>query len=169
MKNVVLIGGVHIQDHEFFYPKYRLSEELNIKTLVATPNNESVMTNKGSKILSDLAIEVLRVEDFDGVVIPGGAHAIEYLRQNRKLIDFVQGMNLAKKPIASICQGSQILISAKAVPGRKVSGYYSISEDITNAGGIYLDLPVVIDANLITTAHYKHMGPWMKEFILSLN
>ena len=78
-------------------------------------------------------------------------------------------MNLAGKPIASICQGAQILISAKAVRGRTLSGYYSISEDIVNAGGTYLDLPAVIDKNLVTTAHYKDMGPWMKEFISLFN
>jgi protease I len=167
--NVALIGGAHVQDHEFFYPKYRLSEELNLKTLVATPGKELVLSNKGSKIIPDLAIEELSALDFQGVVIPGGALAIEYLRQNKALIKFVESMNLANKAIASICQGAQILISAKAVQGRTVSGYYSISEDIVNAGGTYLDLPTVIDKNLITTAHYKDMGPWMKEFILILN
>lgn len=169
MINIALIGGAHVQDHEFFYPKYRLSEELEFKTLVATPGKELVLTNRGSKIIPDLAIEDLNVMDFQGVVIPGGALAIEYLRQNKALINFVEKMNSASKPIASICQGAQILISAKAVRGRTLSGYYSISEDIVNAGGTYLDLPAVIDKNLITTAHYKDMGPWMKEFISLFN
>lgn len=166
---VLLIGGKLIQDHEFFYPKYRLSEELNISVDVATPECQPCETNKGSKIVPTLAIEEVDISVFDGLVIPGGAHAIEYLRQNQKLIELTQKANELNKVIASICQGSQILISAKCVKGRTVSGYYSIKDDIVNAGGKYLDLPVVEDGNLVCTAHYKDMGPWMKRFIEVLN
>ena len=166
---VLLIGGKIIQDHEFFYPKYRLSEELDISVDVATPEGQPCETNKGSKIVPTLAIEEVDISTFDGLVIPGGAHAIEYLRQNQKLIELTQKANELNKVIASICQGSQILISAKCVKGRTVSGYYSIKDDIINAGGKYLDLPVVQDGNLVCTAHYKDMGPWMKRFIDVLN
>jgi protease I len=55
------------------------------------------------------------------------------------------------------------LISAKVVKGRKVSGYYSIKDDIINAGAEYVDAPSVADGNLITCPHYKHLGDWMKE------
>jgi protease I len=67
-----------------------------------------------------------------------------------------------KKIIGSICSAAQLLISAKIVKNRKVSGYYSMIDDIENAGAKYLDLPAVIDDNLVTTAHYKDMGPWMR-------
>ena len=53
------------------------------------------------------------------------------------------------------------LISAKIVKGKKIAGYYSLEDDITNAGAIYTDLPSVVDGKIITTAHYKDMGPWM--------
>ena len=56
----------------------------------------------------------------------------------------------------------------KVVKDRKISGYYSMIDDLINAGAIYTDLPAVIDKNIITTAHYKDMGPWMKEVIKSL-
>lgn len=168
-KKVLLIGGKLIQDHEFFYPKYRLSEEVNLTIDVATPDGQPCESNKGSKILPNLAIESVNIGNYDGLVIPGGAHAIEYLRQNSKLIELTSNANEKGVVIASICQGSQILISAKCVKGRTVSGYYSIKDDIENAGGKYLDMPVVQDGNLICTAHYKDMGPWMKRFIDVLN
>ena len=63
----------------------------------------------------------------------------------------------------------QLLISAKVVKGRKIAGYYSMKDDLINAGAIYTDLPAVVDQNIITTAHYKDMGPWMKEALKSLN
>ena len=74
-----------------------------------------------------------------------------------------------KKIIACICSGAQLLISAKVVKGRKISGYYSMKDDLINAGAIYTDLPAVIDDNIITTAHYKDMGPWMKAVIEKIN
>ena len=58
-----------------------------------------------------------------------------------------------------------MLISAKIVKNKKIAGYYALEDDITNAGAIYTDLPAVIDENIITTAHYKDMGPWMKAAI----
>jgi hypothetical protein len=52
MSKIVLIGGKHVQDHEFFYPKYRLSEETNFSVFVATPSGEECTTNKGSIIIA---------------------------------------------------------------------------------------------------------------------
>ena len=116
-----------------------------------------------------MAIEEVNPDDFDALIIPGGAHAIEYVRQIRALIDLTSKMNEQGKVIASICQGSQILISARIVKGRNVSGYYSIKDDIENAGGNYVDEAFVTDKNLVTTAHYKDLGPWMKEFVRLVN
>ncbi len=56
-----------------------------------------------------------------------------------------------------------MLISAKIVKGKKISGYYSIKDDIENAGAIYVDAPAVVDGNIVTSPHYKHMGDWMRE------
>ena len=69
---------------------------------------------------------------------------------------------IKKKIIACICSGAQLLISAKIVKGRDISGYYSMMDDLINAGANYIDEKSVVDDNIITTAHYKDMGPWMK-------
>ena len=87
---------------------------------------------------------------------------MEKIRQDRNIINFIKEFNEKEKIIACICSGAQMLISAKAVNGRKISGYYSMRDDIENAGGIYQDLPAVVDKNIVTTAHYKDLGPWMK-------
>lgn len=166
---ILLIGGKLIQDHEFFYPKYRVTEEENFQLSIATPQGAECQTNKGTTIKPDLSIEEANANDFDALIIPGGAHAIEYVRQIKELIELTSAMDAQGKIIASICQGSQILISAKVVKGRNVSGYYSIRDDIENAGGVYKDEKFVTDKNLVTTAHYKDLGPWMKEFVKLVN
>ena len=87
---------------------------------------------------------------------------------NKDIIKFISDFDKEKKIIACICSGAQLLISAKVVKGRKIAGYYSMKDDLINAGANYTDLPAVIDDNIITTAHYKDMGPWMKEVIKKL-
>ena len=89
---------------------------------------------------------------------------MEKVRQEKKIIEFISKFN-NQKIIACICSGAQLLISAKIVKDRKIAGYYSMKDDLINAGAKYTDLPAVVDDNIVTTAHYKDMGPWMREVI----
>ena len=122
--------------------------------------------NKDQKIKK---IDEVKVDDYDVLIIPGGVKAMEKIRQDTRIIEFISSFNSKNKLIACICSGAQLLISAKVVKNRKIAGYYSMKDDLTNAGAIYTDLPAVVDNNIITTAHYKDMGPWMKEVIKNLN
>ena len=94
---------------------------------------------------------------------------MEKIRLNKGLIKFISEFYNNGKIIACICSGVQLLISAKIVKGKHIAGYYSLEDDITNAGAIYTDKEVVIDKNIFTTAHYKDMGPWMGAVINHLN
>ena len=162
MKKAIIITGKMVQDHEFIYPFYRL-QEAGFQVDVAVRNKETVMGQLGAaKIVPTKDIKGLEVNDYDLLVIPGGAKCQEYLRQDQEALQFIHDFDAAGKTIAAICHGSQMLISAKVVKGRRISGYYSIKDDINNAGATYVDEPAVVDRNIITTAHYKDMGPWMK-------
>ena len=88
---------------------------------------------------------------------------MEYLRQEREAIQAIKDFYEKDKVIASICHGTQMLISAKIVKGKRISGYYSIKDDIENAGATYVDAPAVVDGDIVTSPHYKHMGDWMRE------
>ena len=94
--------------------------------------------------------------------MPGGVKAMEKIRLNKKLINFISEFYNTGNTIGCICSGVQLMISAKIVKNKKIAGYYSLEDDIVNAGAIYTDLPAVVDGNIVTTAHYKDMGPWMK-------
>ena len=74
---------------------------------------------------------------------------MEKVRQNKNIIKFISDFDKQKKIIGCICSGAQLLISAKVVKDRKISGYYSMMDDLINAGAIYTDLPAVIDKNII--------------------
>jgi len=173
MKKAIIISGNLAQDHEFIYPYYRLLEEeilvdvcmlegKAVKGILGTtlpPNKEQTVKT----------IQEIKVENYDILVIPGGVKAMEKVRQNKDIIKFISDFDKQKKIIACICSGAQLLISAKIVKGRKIAGYYSMKDDLINAGAEYTDLPAVVDQNIVTTAHYKDMGPWMKTVIQLIN
>jgi len=173
MKKAIIISGNLAQDHEFIYPYYRLLEEeilvdvcmlegKAVKGILGTtlpPNKEQTVKT----------IQEIKVENYDILVIPGGVKAMEKVRQNKDIIKFISDFDKQKKIIACICSGAQLLISAKIVKGRKIAGYYSMEDDLINAGAEYTDLPAVVDQNIVTTAHYKDMGPWMKTVIQLIN
>jgi protease I len=159
-KNSIIIAGNYVQDHEFIYPYYRLLEEEFKVTVVINENQKvkgilgtDIPPNKDQKILS---IEEVNEKDFNLLIIPGGVKSMEKVRQNKKIINFISNFNNQGKVIGCICSG---------VKNRRISGYYALEDDITNAGAIYTDLPAVIDDNIITTAHYKDLGPWMKSVL----
>ena len=161
MKTALILTGNLVQDHEYIYPYYRVQED-GYKVDVAVRGKKQVNGIIGSKIIPTKDIPELKIEDYDLLVLPGGAKSMEYMRQDKEILQFISDFNDSGKVIASICHAAQLLISAKVVKGRKISGYYSIKDDINNAGAIYTDEPAVVDGNIVSTAHYKDLGPWMK-------
>ena len=159
-KKALIITGKLVQDHEFIYPYYRLQEDGYLVD-IATPDGKETNGQIGIKIIPNKKTEDINIEEYEILVLPGGAKCMEYLRQDKKTIEFIHNFHSTGKIIASICHAAQLLISAKIVNGRRISGYYSLQDDIQNAGATYIDEPVVIDENIVTTAHYKDLGIWM--------
>lgn len=102
------------------------------------------------RVTVDLAASAARVADFDAVVIPGG-HAPDRMRMRHAMVDLAADAMAAGKPVAAICHGPQVLISANVLHGRMLTCWPSIAVDVKNAGGLYVDRPVVRDGNLITS------------------
>src|SRR5213596_2160709 len=101
-------------------------------------------------VTSDLAAGSARIQDFDALVVPGG-HAPDRMRMRHAMVDFAREAMDARKPVAAICHGPQLLISANVLRGRTLTCWPSIAIDVKNAGGLYVDKPVVEDGNLITS------------------
>lgn len=167
-KKALFLTWTGYSDEELIYAYYRLKEDdFDIKILSnvvsAKDNPKPLKGVNGCSFHSDESVKnVYEYHDCGFLVLPGGVKGMEKLRQEKQVIDFITEWDKQGKTIASICHGSQLLISAKILKGRRCSGYYSIADDITNAGGVYVDEPVVVDGNLITTAHYKDQGKWMR-------
>jgi protease I len=104
----------------------------------------------GTVVKSDIAAGAARAGDFDAVVIPGG-YAPDKMRMRHAMVDLARDLMEAGKPVAAICHGAQVLISANVLRGRTLTCWPSIAIDVKNAGGLYVDKPVVTDGNLITS------------------
>jgi protease I len=105
---------------------------------------------RGGQVTATLAAGKARAREFDAIVIPGG-HAPDRMRMRHAMVDLVRDMVGAGKPVAAICHGPQLLISVNALRGRTVTCWPSIAIDVKNAGGLYVDKPVVEDGNIITS------------------
>lgn len=122
---------------------------------------------KGTTVIAELAAGKARARDFDAVVIPGG-HAPDRMRMRHAMVDLVRDMVGAGKPVAAICHGPQLLISVNALRGRTVTCWPSIAIDVKNAGGLYVDKPVVVDGNIITARKPDDIPPFSQAIIHAL-
>jgi len=105
-----------------------------------------------AEVMIDHSIEQVTVNDFDALLIPGG-YSPDRLRVNEHVVKFVKDFVESGKPVFSICHGPQLLITAKVLEGRKITGWKSIKQDIINAGAEYLDQEVVEDGNIISSRY----------------
>ena len=168
----LIITWENFQDQELVYPFYRLKEETD-KVVVMSNVVGKFFGIMGSNMTSHVLVNELNNKDFfnyyldnfDLLVLPGGVKALEKLRQEKQVINFISEWNKRGKVIASTCHGAQLMISAKIVAGREISGYYSLEDDINNSGAKYVNAPVVVDGNIVSSPHYDHMGIWMKTAI----
>ena len=86
---------------------------------------------------------------------------MEHMRLDERLVEFVAAFHKAGKVVASICSGPMLLISAGLVKGRRIACYPAWRIDVENAGGEFVDMPAVVDDRIVTSPHYRHVGPWM--------
>jgi protease I len=157
-KRVAILLESKYNEFEFWYPYFRMKEAGALVSIVGTGPKEYLGSNglpaphpSVRESLEELVLaETVRVEDFDGVIVPGG-FAPDYMRRNPALIQFVRDMHAAGRIVAAICHAGWVLVSAGVLKGKRATCFYAIKDDVINAGARYLDRPVVRDGNLITS------------------
>jgi protease I len=107
-----------------------------------------------------MVIDQADASDFDGLLLAGGGSP-EKLRGYPRVISFVQDIFVQKKPIAAICHGPMIMISAGIVKGRAMTCVPSIGIDLANAGAVYVDRPLVVDGNIATSRTPRDMDQFV--------
>ncbi|MGC1182662.1 type 1 glutamine amidotransferase domain-containing protein [Legionella sp.] len=132
----------------------RALENAGAKTFLISPEKNVQgwhHMDKGDTFPIDVSLKEAREEDYDAVLLPGGVMNPDRLRTLPEAVNFVKEMNKKSKPIAAICHGPWLLINAAVVDGRKVTSWSSIRTDLINAGAHWVDQPVVLDHNLLTS------------------
>jgi protease I len=153
-RKVIMLVEEGYEDLEFWYPKIRLMEE-GAEIVVAGREKRPYPSKHGYEADVDATLSEVDPARFDALIIPGGVKCPDRLRRYKEVLELVKEMDKAGKIIASICHGPWVLISAGILKGRRATSYFSIRDDIVNAGAAYVDDPVVVDGNLVTSR-----GPW---------
>jgi len=137
------------EDLELWYPKLRL-EESGYAIQCAAPEIKTYTGKHGYPAPADLLLRDARSRDFCGLLVPGGFMP-DKLRRDPKVLSLTREFFEQGKLVAFICHGGWIPISAKILNGRRVTGSRGIKDDLENAGGLWVDEPVVVDGNLISS------------------
>ena len=163
MKKILIITADKCDDSEVLYPYYRIIEE-GFEPTIASFEKTIVNAKYHFSIAADIAVDEIDASKYDGLILPGGM-APEKLRQNKAVLDAVKAFDADKKPIAAICHGQQILISAGVLDGRNATCYPGIKDDVINSGAIYEDKCVVVCENLVTSRRPEDLPYFMQEFL----
>jgi protease I len=167
MQNVLLAFVDEIyEDLELWYPKLRL-EEAGYAVRLAGPQIKTYSGKHGYPATADLTLEQARSADFGGLLIPGGFMP-DKLRRDPKVLSLTREFFEQGKLVAFICHGGWIPISAKILKGKKSTGSRGIKDDLENAGAVWVDEPVVVDGNLIssrTPVDLPHFAKAMVDFL----
>jgi deglycase len=107
--------------------------------------------DKGETFRVGKHVSQAEVEDYDGLVLPGGVANPDFLRTDEQAVAFVKGFFEAGKPVGVICHGPWTLVEADVVKGRKLTSWPSLRTDIRNTGGKWVDEEVVVDAGLVSS------------------
>lgn len=148
-KKVAVILANNYEDIEHTSPVDALREAGAEVTIIGM-NMEKITGKKGDEQTPDITLDDARPDDFDMLLIPGGGSP-ENLRIDSRAVAFTKNFVESGKPVASICHGPQLLISADVLKERTVTAVNKIRDDIRNAGGLYVDEAIVVDGNLISS------------------
>jgi protease I len=157
-KTVLAFLGEIYEDLELWYPRLRL-EEAGFAVKCAAPELKTYAGKHGYPAAADLLLSEARSDDFCGLLVPGGFMP-DKLRRDPKVLSLTREFFERGRLVAFICHGGWIPISAKILSGRRVTGSRGIKDDLENAGGRWVDEPVVVDGNLISSRTPRDLAPF---------
>ena len=153
-KKVAILVADGFEQVEMTKPREALDEagaETKIVSLKSGKIQGMNHADKGDKFEVDLTVNEARPEEFDALLIPGGLYNPDSMRMNEKVLAFSRHFFREGKPVAAICHGPQVLVSADLVRGRKMTSWPAIQVDMRNAGARWVDEEVVVDNGLVSS------------------
>lgn len=171
-KKIAILATHGFEESELSSPKEYL-EQQGWTTDIVSPTLGTIKAwaekDWGKEYEVDVTLDEASASDYDALVLPGGVINPDQLRTNESALSFVQDFFNQHKPVAAICHGPQILISAEAVKGRKLTSVKSISIDLKNAGAIWEDSEVVVDNGLVTSRTPEDLPAFNAKMVEEIN
>ncbi len=163
----LILSADGFEDSELLCPMYRLREE-GFQVDIAAPEWGEIKGKRGYTVTANLSFDDVQSSGYKILVIPGGK-APEAIRGIPRVQDIVKDFFKDQRPVAAICHGPQVLISAGVIQGRKATGYKAIAGEMRSAGVEYVDAEVVVDGNLITSRQPSDIPAFNREIVTALN
>jgi protease I len=168
MAKVAVIIADLFEDSEYTEPAQALRQAGHELIHIGLQAGQTVRGKKNNTpVVIDLAVQDTRAADFDALLIPGG-YSPDKLRADPQAVEFVRQFMQSNKPVFSICHGPQLLITAKSLEGRRLTGWKSIRQDIIYAGANFIDEEMVEDGNLITSRSPKDLPAFIRACLAKL-
>ncbi len=165
---VAILATDLFEEPELIEPRKAL-QEAGAETVVIAPHGGEIMgvkhDTKTKTVRVDMTLDQAKPEAFDAVLLPGGAMNADALRMEKKAQQFVQHMERERKPIAVICHGPWLLVSAGLVKGRHMTSYFTIQDDLKNAGARWTDDPAIRDRNWVSSRQPSDIPDFNKYMI----
>ena len=166
---VAILATDLFEETELTEPRKAL-DEAGATTVVIAPHPGEIKAAQHGKVTShtvkvDQIMTEADPEKFDAVLLPGGAKNAEALRLDQLAQEFVRHMDQMHRPIAVICHGGWLLISAHLVKGRHLTSYKAIQTDFVNAGAFWYDKEVVRDGNLVSSRQPSDIPRFNQEML----
>jgi protease I len=159
----LIVSADHFEDSELLFPFYRL-QEAGLAVDVASISRGKISGKHGYEVVVDKALAEVDPQAYDLLVLPGGK-APATLRKEAAALAIAQDFMRGDKPVAAICHGPQILISAGVLVGRRATCYRSVAEELKQAGALYEDQEVVVDGKLVTSRQPADLPAFMREMV----
>ena len=166
-KRVAILAENLYQEMELWVPYYRLKEEGADVRVVGTGGAKSCTSKHGYPVNVDTQAEAANAVEFDAVVIPGG-YAPDLMRRSSAMVALVREAYRQGKVVAAICHAGWMLCSADILRGKRATSFFSIKDDMSNAGATWVDQEVVVDGNLITSRKPDDLPAFCREIVLAL-
>jgi protease I len=156
------------EDSEFKVPYDRLRAAGYQVEIIGTEAGQKLEGKKKQETATtDLGIDDADVGEYEGLLIPGG-HSPDQLRADERFVDFVKAFDATGRPLAAVCHGPQLLLTAGLVPGRTLTAWKTVQEDLRQAGADVQDREVVVDDNWITSRKPDDLEAFSAKFIEEL-
>jgi deglycase len=166
--SVVCLLGQGFEDAEFRVPYDRLRAAGVRVDVVGPKAGEELKGYRGKeKVRADRGIGDIRVDEYAALLIPGG-YSPDHLRADERFVAFVKAFDATGRPLAAVCHGPQLLISAELVRGRTLTAWKTIQGDLRQLGAKVEDVPVVVDRNWITSRQPIDLEPFSEALLRAL-